>query len=246
MDDFGVKYVGEENAKHLIQAIKKGGYKLEVDWTGSRYCGITLDWNYNERTLVISMPGYVQKMLVRFKHDVPKTNQNSPYQPEPRKFGKNSDETLPADTTKKLDDKRKKVVQQVIGTCLFYARAVDCTILPAISSIASEQANATEGTEKQIKQLLDYLATLPNAKIKFYASKMILNVHSDASYLSEPRAKSRVAGVYFMGDVPEDGKPILLNGNIFIVCSMLKFVVASAAEAELGALFINGKETKII
>ena len=93
---------------------------------------------------------------------------------------------------------------------------------------------------------MDYLATLPNAKIKFYASKMILNVHSDASYLSEPRAKSRVAGVYFMGDVPEDGKPILLNGNIFIVCSMLKFVVSSAAEAELGALFINGKETKVI
>ena len=123
---------------------------------------------------------------------------------------------------------------------------VDCTILPAISSIASEQANATEGTEKQIKQLLDYLATLPNAKSKCMHQKMILNVHSDTSYLSEPRANSRVAGVYFMGGVPEDGKPILLNGNIFIVCSMLKFVVASAAEAKLGALFTNDKETKII
>ena len=54
--------------------------------------------------------------------------------------------------------KEKRVVQQVISTCLFYAQAVDCTILPAISSIASEQTNATEGTEKQIKQLLDYLA----------------------------------------------------------------------------------------
>ena len=55
--------------------------------------------------------------------------------------------------------------------CLFYARAVDCTILPAISSIASEQTNATEGTEKQIKQLLDYLATLPNAKLSFMHQK---------------------------------------------------------------------------
>ena len=76
------------------------------------------------------MPGYVQKMLVRFKHDVPKTNQNSPYQPAPRKSGKSSDDTIPEDTTKKLDDKREKIVQQVISTCLFYARAVDCTILP--------------------------------------------------------------------------------------------------------------------
>ena len=97
-----------------------------------------------------------------------------------------------------------------------------------------------------MKQLLDYLATLPNAKVRFYASKMVLNVHSDASYLSEPGAKSRAAGVYLMGDVPQDGKPISLNGNIFVVCGMLKFVSVSGAEAELGALFINGKETNII
>ena len=75
---------------------------------------------------------------------------------------------------------------------------------------------------------------------------MILNVHSDASYLSEPGAKSRVAGVYFLGQEPQDGKPIILNGNVFIVCGILKFVVASAAEAELGALFVNGKESKIL
>ena len=137
-------------------------------------------------------------------------------------------------------------MQQVIGTCLYYPRAVDCTILPAISSIASTPANATEETEQRVKQLLDYLATLPNAKVRFYASNMVLNVHSDASYLSEPGAKSRAAGVYFMGDIPQDGKPILLNGNIFAVCGMLKFVAALAAEAELGALFINDKETKIL
>jgi hypothetical protein len=117
---------------------------------------------------------------------------------------------------------------------------VDCTILPAISSIASTQANATEETERRVKQLLDYLATLPNAKVRFHA------VHSDASYLSEPGAKSRTAGIYFMGDVPQDGKPILLNGNIFVVCGMLKFVASSAAEAEGGALFVKGKETKIL
>ena len=104
--------------------------------------------------------------------------------------------------------------------------------MPAISSIASTQTNATEETEQKVKQLLDYLATLPNAEVRFYASTIVLNVHSDASYLSEPGAKSRAAGVYFMGDVPQDEKPILLNGNIFVVCGMLKFVAASAAEAE--------------
>ena len=73
---------------------------------------------------------------------------------------------------------------------------MDCTILPAISSIASEQADATEKTEKNEKQLLDYLATRPNAKVRFYASSIVLNVHSDASYLFEPGARSRVGGVF--------------------------------------------------
>ena len=93
---------------------------------------------------------------------------------------------------------------------------------------------------------MNYLATPPNAKVRFYASNMILNVHLDASYLSEPKAKSRVAGVYFLGNMPEKDKPIKLNGNVFIVCGILKFVVSSAAKAELGALFMNGKEAKIL
>ena len=40
-----------------------------------------------------------------------------------------------------------------------------------------------------------------------------------------------------MGSTPEDGKPIKMNGNIFVNCGILKFVVTSAAEAELDALF---------
>ena len=54
---------------------------------------------------------------------------------------------------------------------------------------------------------------------------MILNIHSDVSYLSELKAKSRVAGHFFLREIPEDGKPIMINGNIFIVCGILKFVV---------------------
>ena len=45
-----------------------------------------------------------------------------------------------------------------------------------------------------------------------------------------------------MGSVPVNGRPIKLNGVIFIMCGILKCVVASAAEAELAALFINAKE----
>ena len=75
---------------------------------------------------------------------------------------------------------------------------------------------------------------------------MILNIHSDASYLSATNACSRAGGFFFLGSLPKDGEPIFLNGNILITCSILKLVAASAAEAEMGALFLNAQEAKII
>ena len=71
---------------------------------------------------------------------------------------------------------------------------------------------------------------------------MVLNIHSDASYLSEPKARSRACGHFFMGSVPSDCKPIKLNGAFHTLCSILRCVVASAAEAELSTLFMNCQE----
>ena len=90
------------------------------------------------------------------------------------------------------------------------------------------------------------MATHPNAKLRYYASDMVLNVHSDASYLSAPNARSRAAGYYFLGSVPKKHQPIKLNGAIHVLCTVLKLVASSAAEAELGALFLNSKEAKVL
>ena len=104
---------------------------------------------------------------------------------------------------------------------MYYDRAVDDTILPALSALASEQAEATTKTMHQIRQLLDYLATHPDATVHFHASAMVLNIHSDASYISEPKAKSRLTGFYFLGTVPQKGKNIKMNGSIFVACGIL-------------------------
>jgi hypothetical protein len=71
---------------------------------------------------------------------------------------------------------------------------------------------------------------------------MILNVHSDASYLQ--KAQSRAGGYFFLGRIPHDGDPIQLNGAIRVTCTILKLVASSAAEAKLGALFLNAQEAK--
>ena len=123
---------------------------------------------------------------------------------------------------------------------------MDLTILPALISIASEQAEATKNTEKQVTQLLNYMAMHPYATVHFHASQMILNIHSDASYLSEKGTKSCVAGQFFLGFDPTPNKPIILNGAIYTFCGILQFIVTSTAEAELRALFLNCKEEKVI
>ena len=59
VNDFGVKYVGEEHAKHLKATLEEH-YKLTCDWTG-----LTLDWDYKRRQVHLSMPNYVAKALTR-------------------------------------------------------------------------------------------------------------------------------------------------------------------------------------
>ena len=68
------------------------------------------------------------------------------------------------------------------------------TILHALSAIASEQAKPTKKTIERINQLLDYMATHPDAVVRFYSSDMMLNLHSDASYLSERKGRSGAGG----------------------------------------------------
>jgi hypothetical protein len=245
VDDFGIKYVGKEHADHLLNALEEH-YTISTDWTGSLYCGISLDWNYDERYVDLAMPNYVEKQLVRYEHVRPKRPQHCPYAPNPIKYGAKTQDPLPEDESPLLDMKGKKYIQQVVGSFLYYARAVDMTILVALNEIANQQVSPTENTLKRVKQFLDYMATHPDAKIRYRASDMVLNVHSDASYLSAPKARSRAGGYFFLGSMPKDNLPIKLNGWILVTCTILKLVAASAAEAELGALFLNAQQGKVI
>jgi hypothetical protein len=106
----------------------------------------------------------------------------------------------------KLDKKGIKRVQKIVGSILYYAQAVDMTVLMVLSTIAVDQMKATEQRMEQCMQLLDYLAHNADAKVRFHASDMILNIHSNASYLSEAKARSRACGHFFHGmDAPKWG-----------------------------------------
>jgi hypothetical protein len=159
--------------------------------------------------------------------------------PKLKKFGTEAQAPLPNDSTPKLDKNGIKRVQKIVGSILYYARAVDMTVLIALSSIAVKQMKAMEKTMAKCTKLLDYLSGHADGKVQFHASDMILNIHSDASYLLEANARSRACGHFFMGWMPKDGESICINGAFHVSTTILRFVVASAAKAELGGLYHN-------
>ena len=71
---------------------------------------------------------------------------------------------------------------------------------------------------------------------------MLLRLHSDTSYLSEPKARSRAGGYFYMGT----NDPTFINGPILTPTGVIKVVVSSAAEAETAGLFTNMKEAAIL
>ena len=237
VDDFGVKYVGEENAQHLLDTVQQY-YKCSCDWKGERYCGLTIKWDYNRRKVHLSMPGYLPKALTRFKHTIPSKPQDQPYPHIKPNYGAKTQHTAAADTSPPLDTEGKKYIQEVCGTFLFYARGIDGGILPALSALASQQAKPTKNTMKLCKLFLDYMASQEEAILTYKASDMVLAIHSDASYLSEPKARSRAGGHMLMAannDIPTN------NGAVLNISQIIRAVMSSAAEAKLGALFINVK-----
>jgi hypothetical protein len=158
--------VGKEHADHVINCLKEETYKLTEDWTRDLYCGILLHWDYKAQILDISMPGYVKKQLLKYEHIMQRV-QHCPYATEPKKYDTKAQSPLPQDDTQKLTDKEIKQVQKIVGSILYYARAVDMTVLMALSSIASEQTKGTECTLEKAYQVLDYLASHPDAVVRF-------------------------------------------------------------------------------
>jgi hypothetical protein len=108
-----------------------------------------------------------------------------------------------------------------------------------LNDIVTEQTKSTEKTQAATDQLLEYLATHHEATISYHVSDMILHIHSDASYLSVSHARILLGGLLFCGDKPPNEDK--LNGYILNVASIIKNMVASAAESEVGACFQNAQ-----
>ena len=157
VDDFGVKYVRKEDAEHLMEALREN-YSISKYWDGERYSGITLDWDYTKRDVHLSMPEYVKDALIQFAHKLQKFT-HQPHKHTIPVYGRKIQYAKEDDTTPNLDKEGTQFAQQVTGTFLYYASAVDPIMLVARSAIAANQSAPTEDTMKKL--VLPGLCCLP-------------------------------------------------------------------------------------
>ena len=158
------------------------------------YVGLTLDWDYNKGIIYLSMRQYIAKAVVQFGHKPPSKPQMQPHPHTKPVYGAMVQYEKPTDNSEPATKEEEKLIRQVIGKLLYYARAVDLTLLIVLSALASVQSKATKHTLELVRWLLDYVATNSNAILMYKKSDMILAVHSNASRLSKSEARGRVGG----------------------------------------------------
>jgi hypothetical protein len=69
-----------------MACIKKN-YNISIDWNGTAYCGLTLEWYHKNRTLDLYMPGYIKAALHKYQHPFPARPGHAPHTWNPPIYG---------------------------------------------------------------------------------------------------------------------------------------------------------------
>ena len=209
---------------------------MHKDWEGKCFFVITLKWDYIQRTCELSIPGYIEAILNRFHNPLPTKPELAPHRFTSRFFSAaNSQSPIPDDDIARLDNSGVLRVQRVVGCILYYSRAIDIPLLPALIEIGSDQAKATEETLDTTKKLLDFVSTSPNTVIRYVVSDMCLWIDSDTSFASICNDRSRISGFFYLSSNPSETPKNLdppLNVPIYVLWRIIKMVLSSAEEAE--------------
>jgi hypothetical protein len=167
------------------------------------------------------MTGYIDNLLLKFKHPHPCKPRLSRYTCLPISYSTKTQFSPDDDISALLDDARKHRIQEIIRSLLYYACAVDNKLLVALSAIAAKQSKATVATEQAVHLLLDYVATYPNNCIVYPTSDMILCAHANAGFLNEFQSCSRTRAHIFL--LENDPYP-RFNGAVLFIVQIIKLL----------------------
>ena len=242
VDNFGIKYVGDSHLNHL-HTVLTDHYTITEDLGIFFLSDIELHWNYAkdhaQLTCCLSMDGYIDNLLLKFEHKSPTKPKISPHRHRDIVYGSKQQLAADEDTSPKLTEAGIKSLKAIIGALLYCTRTVDNKLHVGLSAIGAQQDAATEQTAAAINQLLDRVVTYPNDGITYWASDMVLAAHSDSGFKNESNDQSRAGAYIFLS---EDMPTTKWNGAVLTIAHIIKFLMSSAAEAQLCALYITAKE----
>ena len=78
VDDFGIEYCDRRHAEHLLTALQET-YKVTTDWTGTKFAGIDIAWDYKLRTCRLTMNAYIADVLLKYGHTKLAKPQHAPH-----------------------------------------------------------------------------------------------------------------------------------------------------------------------
>jgi hypothetical protein len=104
-------------------------YQISCDWMGSAYCGLKLDWDYQNKFVDLSMPGYIKAALHKFQHPAPTRPENAPHTWNPQVYGAKTQYIEAQQDNPLVPQKDVTRIQQLTGTLLYYAMPVDPTFI---------------------------------------------------------------------------------------------------------------------
>jgi hypothetical protein len=234
VDDFAVVWSSSKAMHHFLRTLRKL-YTVKVDYQGQKYLGLSIHINRVQRHVTLSMPGYIARLLKRVRPQGIK-GASTPSNYSPPNYKGPGAQTATVDLSPLASAQQQHELQVVVGTLLYYARTVDPSILTAVHELGSVQSRPTSNDLRKMERLLQYVSAHQRHGIRFHASSMQLQIQSDASYLSRTKARSVLGGLHYLGS--EEA----INGPIFCTSKLISCIVASAAEAELGAAFQNAQK----
>jgi hypothetical protein len=233
VDDFGVKYHSKVDFDFLVSALSSL-YQVKAHPVASQFLGLALHHDTAARTIALSYPGYVDALLLRLRPLGVKAALTPAVYVPPTYGSRLPQSPNTADASPPASHAQRLELQIAIGYLLYYGRCVDGRILPATCALASLQSQATTLTMLALDRLLGYLSVHRTGVKVIRPSSMILQIMSDASYLSRPNAGS-VAGDFHHLGIPDD--PTFINAPISIASTRIPVVCSSVQEAEWAGTF---------
>ena len=236
VDDFGVKYQNRDDFDFLVSCLSRL-YHVKSHPIASKFLGFALSHNRAKRTLSLSYPGYIAALLLRLRPLGVKPA-TTPAIYHPPLYGSSTPQSASTDSSPLASLQQRKELEIAVGYLLYYGRCVDGRVLPATCALASALTTATLNTMADLERLLGYASMHPNGMKVFRPSSMILDVFTDASYLSRPKAGSVAGSFHHLARVHD---PDFINAPISVHSTRIPVVCSSVQEAEHAGTFAAAK-----